>query len=128
MSDKSSEFRFDIKLQDNYILAESYGTESPENMSHVYKEIIDKVIEWDCNRVLYVEGFTNQISLQEMFIVWQNIFRIVEEKMIKGKIAVFDRNRDDHTINMISESLAAARGINARVFNNLDDAVAWLTK
>ncbi len=128
MSDKSSEFRFDIKLQDNYILAESYGTESPENMSHVYKEIIDKVIEWDCNRVLYVEGFTNQISLQEMFIVWQNIFRIVEEKMIKGKIAVFDRNRDDHTINMISESLAAARGINARVFNNLDDAVAWLIK
>jgi len=126
MSDKNSDFRFDIKLQDNYILAESYGTESPENMSHVYRQIIDKVIEWDCERVLYIEGFTNQISLQEMFIVWQQIFRIVEEKMIKGKIAVYDNNRDDHTINMISESLAAARGINARVFNNVDEAVALL--
>jgi len=126
LSDKNSDFRLDIKLQDSYILAESYGTESPENMFHVYKEIINKIIEWDCNRVLYVEGFTNQISLQEMFIVWQKIFRIVEEKMIKGKIGVFDKNKDDHTVNMISESLAAARGINARVFNSFDEAVAWL--
>ena len=126
MIDNKSDFKFETKLHDNYILAESSGTETAENMAYLYEEIIKKFIEWNCNRVLYIEGFTNQISLQDMFIVWRKIFRIVEEKEISGKIAVFDKNRDDHTINMISESLAAARGINARVFNDIDEAVAWL--
>jgi len=33
-----------------------------------------------------------------MFIVWRKIFRIVEEKEISSKIAVFDKNRDEYTI------------------------------
>lgn len=126
MSDQNSDFQFDIKLRDEYILAESVGTETPENMSYVYEEIIKKVIEWDCERVLYIERLSNQIPLEDMLLVWRKIFRIVEEKEINGSIAVFDEVKDDHTINVFSESLASAQGINAKVFNNLDEAVAWL--
>ena len=61
-----------------------------------------------------------------MLLVWRKIFRIVEEKEINGSIAVFDEVKDDHTINVFSESLASAQGINAKVFNNLDEAIAWL--
>ena len=128
MNQHNSDFNLDIKLQDGYILAESSGTETPGNMACVYEEIINKVIEWNCSRVLYIEGFANQISMHEMFIVWNNIFRIVEENNINGRIAVYDKVKDDHTVNLVSESLASARGINAKVFNNLDKAIEWLKK
>jgi len=126
MRNRNSDFQFDIRLQDDYILAESIGSETPENMSYVYEEIIKKVIEWNCERVLYIEGFSNQIPLQDMLLVWRKIFRILEENKINGSIAVFDKIKDDHTINIVSESLASAQGINAKVFNNLDEAIAWL--
>jgi hypothetical protein len=113
-------------LQDDYILAEASGIETAEIMLKVYEEIIDKVIAWKCNQVLYIEDFSNQIPLEEMLLVWRKIFRIVEKKNVHGRIAVFDRVKDDHTINTVSESLAQAHHINARVFNNLDQAIAWL--
>jgi hypothetical protein len=121
------EFKFAIKLQDDYILAEASGIETADIMLKVYVEIIDKVIEWKCNQVLYIEDFSNQIPLEEMLLVWRKIFRIVEDRNIHGRIAVFDRVKDDHTINTVSESLAQAQGINARVFNKLDQAITWLT-
>ena len=126
MNVQSSDFKFAIKLQDEYILAESSGNETPENMLYVYEEIIGKIIEWECERVLYIEGLLNQIPLQDMFVMWRKVFRIVDEKNINVRIAVFDRVKEDHTINIVSESLAKARGINAKVFNNLEDAITWL--
>jgi hypothetical protein len=126
MSIQNPDFEFDITLQNEYIHAESRGTETPENMVYVYENIIKKVIEWDCDRVLYIEGFSNQIPIEDMFVEWRKIFSMVEQKNIKGRIAVFDRVMDDHTINIVSESLAKARGIDAKVFNNLEDAITWL--
>jgi hypothetical protein len=123
-----TDFRFDISLKDSYILAEANGNETPENISHVYEEIIYKMIEWNCNRVLYIEHLSNQISLQDMLIMWKNVFRLVEEKNISGRIAVFDSVKDHKTINLISESLAGAQGINAKVFNDPDAALSWLLK
>lgn len=128
MQSNETDFRFDISLKDNYILAEAYGNETPENITRVYEEIIYKIIEWNCNRVLYMEHLSNQISLQDMLIMWKNIFRLVEEKNISGRIAVYDSVKDDKTVNLISESLAGARGINARVFNDPGAALDWLRK
>jgi len=120
------DYKLEIRLQGDYILAESSGVETPENMLDVYEKIINKVIECKCNRVLYIEGFSNQISMEEMMLIWRKIFKLIEKHNIDGRIAVFDRNKDDFTINMVSESLAGAQGINAKVFSNIDNAVAWL--
>lgn len=128
MREATPDFKFDIRLQDNYIRAESTGTETPDTMIYIYEEIIKKVIEWDCNRVLYIEGLLNQISIQDMLIAWRKIFRTVEDNNISGRIAVFDRNQDDYTINLVSESLANARGIEAKVFNDIDTAIEWLKR
>ena len=121
-----NDYKLEISLQGDYILAESSGIETPENMFHVYEQIINKVVEWKCNRVLYIEDFVNQISIEEMMLIWRRIFKLVQERNIDGRIAVFDRNKDDFTINMVSESLAGAQGINAKVFSNLDAALGWL--
>lgn len=126
MIDQNTDFEFNIVLQDGYILAESSGKETPENMAYVYETIIDKIIEWNCNRVLYIERFTNQIPMQDMLLVWQDIFRKVDERDVDGRIAVYDSVKEDYTINTVSESLASAHGINARLFTELDDALAWL--
>ena len=123
-----SDFQLDIRLEDGYIYAESFGTETPDTMRHVYEQIVEKMIEWECNRVLYIEGFTNQISIQDMLLEWRQIFRMVEENNIKGYIAVYDKVKEDRTVNLVSESLANARGINAKVFNDLDEAKLWLKK
>ena len=128
MAESNTDFHLDISLRDNYILAEASGKETPENMAFVYEEIINKITEWDCDRVLYIEHFANQISLQDMLIMWQKIFRLIKEKGIDGRIAVFDSVNSDHTVNLISESLACEQGINARVFTDLDAAIAWISK
>jgi hypothetical protein len=126
MSDQNTDFEFNILLKDGYILAESSGEETPENMAYVYETIIEKIAEWNCNRVLYIEKFSNQIPMQDMLLVWQNIFRKVEDSGVAGRIAVYDSVKEDYTVNTVSESLASAHGINARVFTDLDEALAWL--
>jgi len=121
-----NDYKLEIILQGDYILAETSGIETPENMLDVYEQIINKVIEWKCNRVLYIEGFSNQISMEEMMLVWRKIFKLVGDRDIEGRIAVFDKNKDDFSINMVSESLAGAQGINAKVFSSINNALAWL--
>lgn len=126
MSDQNTDFEFNIVLKDGYILAESSGEETPENMAYVYETIIEKIAEWNCNRILYIEKFSNQIPMQDMLLVWQDIFRKVEDSGVAGRIAVYDSVKEDYTVNAVSESLASAHGINARVFTDLDEALAWL--
>ena len=127
MQDQKVNFGFSIMMESDYIRAESSGEETPDIMFSVYKQIIGKILEWDCDRVLYIEGFVNQIPVEDMMLVWRKIFGLVKQKNIGGRIAVFDRVTDDLSINTISESLAKAQGIDARVFNDLDEAISWLT-
>lgn len=115
-----------IELRDGYIHAESHGIETLEGSTELFTTIISKIIEWDCDRVLYVENFTNQIPINEMLIMLEEVFKLVEEKNINGRIAIYDSNLDDLKANILSESLAESRGINARIFLDREHALDWL--
>lgn len=111
---------------DGYIRAECGGTETVENSIAIFTEIINRVVEWDCDRVLYVEHYANQIPMNEMLKMLEYVFALVRQKGINGRIAIYDSNINDRTINLLSESLAGAHGINARVFLSEEQAIDWL--
>jgi len=115
-----------IELRDGYIHAESFGIETMAGTTALFTEIITKVIEWDCDRVLYVENYTNQIPLSEMLSMLEKVFDLVKEKGIIGRIAIYDSNINDQEINMLSGSLAGSRGINAKIFLGQEQALDWL--
>lgn len=115
-----------MEMRDGYIRVESHGQESLENSIRLFREIINKVIDWDCDRVLYVENYTNQIPMDEMLQMLEEIFRQVKENGIDGRIAIYDTNIDDHAVNLVSEMLAGAHGINARIFPSEEEAIDWL--
>jgi hypothetical protein len=116
-----------IELRDGYIHAECSGIETLARSTEVFTTIITKVIEWECDRVLYVEHYTNQIPLSEMLTMLEQVFKLVEEQGINGRIAIYDSNINDQEINMLSGSLAGSRGINAKVFLDQEQAIDWLT-
>lgn len=115
-----------IELKDGYIHAESFGIETLERSTVLFTTIIEKVVEWQCDRVLYVENYTNQIPLNEMLTMLEQVFKQVEEMGIHGRIAIYDSNVNDQEINMLSESLAGSRGISAKVFLDQEQAIDWL--
>lgn len=115
-----------IELRDGYIHVESYGIETLERSTELFTTIITKVVEWDCDRVLYVENFTNQIPLSEMLSMLEQVFSLVKEKGINGRIAIYDSNTNDHEVNMLSQSLAGSRGISAKIFPDQEQALVWL--
>ncbi|MCG6887345.1 MAG: hypothetical protein LJE74_09060 [Proteobacteria bacterium] len=120
------DYNFKIEQRDGYIYAESSGHETLENSRAVYESIIKKIIEWNCNKVVYIEGFENQIPISEVCVLMDTIFKEVKTAGLKVRFAFYDRNGDHDAVNLLSESLAGAQGINAKVFQNEEDAIAWI--
>lgn len=121
-----TEHTLHIEERDGYLYAETTGRETADVMYSVFMTLIDHVVETDCNRVLYVEGFDNQIPVPEMVHVIDKIVDAAQQAGIHARFAVYDRNVDHAEANIAVGTLARARGIHARTFGSLADAVAWI--
>ncbi len=115
-----------IELRDGYIHAESFGTETLARTTTIFTAILEKVVEWQCDRVLYIENFSNQIPLSEMLSLLEDLFKQVEEAKINVHLAIYDSNINDQDINMLASYLAGTRGIHVKIFLNPEQAIDWL--
>jgi len=115
-----------IELRDGYIHVESFGIETLERSTAMYTAILEKVLEWQCDRVLYVENFTNQIPLNEMLSMLEKLFKLVEAAKINVRLAIYDSNINDQEINMLASYLAGTKGIHVKVFLSPEQAIDWL--
>lgn len=121
-----TDYTLHVEARDGYLYAETSGHETADVSYSVFMTLIDHVVETGCNRVLYVEGFDNQIPIPEMVHVIEKAIDAAQQAGVHARLAVYDRNAAHAEANAISESLAGVRGINARVFDDLDDAIAWI--
>ena len=115
-----------IELRDGYIHAESFGTETLARTTTIFTAILEKVVEWQCDRVLYIKNFSNQIPLSEMLSLLEDLFKQVEEAKINVHLAIYDSNINDQDINMLASYLAGTRGIHVKIFLNPEQAIDWL--
>jgi len=115
-----------IELRDGYIYVESFGIETQARTTTMFTAIIEKVIEWQCDRVLYIENFINQIPLSDMLSLLEQLFKKVEEEKINVRLAIYDSNINDQDINMLASYLAGTRGIHVKIFLSPEQAIDWL--
>lgn len=115
-----------IELRNGYIHAESFGIETLERSTVMFSAILEKVIEWQCDRVLYIENFINQIPLTEVLSLLEQLFKLVEEEKINVRLAIYDSNVNDQEINMLASYLAGTRGIHVKIFLSPEQAIDWL--
>jgi len=81
--------------------------------------------ELQYRKVLVEQQFDKPLSTIEAFTLVEELLKMI---VIKARIAFVDRDSTQNDINMFAETVAVNRGIFARVFTNITDAMNWLEK
>jgi len=122
------EYRFSAELKNGYL---HVRVEGDNNVSTVLRWVTDGLEacrKHRCNRVLveeYLEG--ESLSDGETFTVVAEAARAAREHV--SHMAYIDAN-PEHRKDMLTfaKYVADLRGVNMRVFDNVRDAEAWLTR
>ena len=118
------DFTLRFEQKDGYLYAFVTGPKDSLQIADEYwKRIHAKAVELESDRVLVEEDFPNQVSTAEMF---QGAETIAEMFRGLAKVAHLDQRVSDMSLNRFGETVAANRGLLARVFNNRNDAEKWL--
>lgn len=120
------DYEFSIEQRDGYIYATASGHETFENNLALYEAILEKALEWNCHKIVYVEDFENQMPVSQLCKLMEILFRKVTDAGIDVRFAFHDRQSSHRTANILAESLAGAQGINARVFPSEAAAIEWI--
>ena len=119
--DRIKPYQLEFRHYENYLHAIASGEMDSLEVSTAYwREIAQECWRRGHKRLLVEEDFPNAIPDEDMVRVVCN----APEELLDVKIAFFDRYADHN--NLLGEFLAGSRGINGRVFFNLEDARAWL--
>jgi hypothetical protein len=123
-----SEKPYTLSFQDRpgYLYAYVEGDEDGYEVSRAYwQEVADEVRRSGVKQVLIDENITGNGTIADAF-------RFGSELPGMGfgrtRIAFVDRHLDQDEVNRFGELVALNRGMNARVFNDLPEAEAWLLK
>jgi hypothetical protein len=120
----------DIKLiiADDHLLLIANGNYSLPEANHLFKQAIDKAVLYNRHKILidvtnvtgsipYIDRFYYSKNLAEYSI--NNSFNKANSIAVVGKEPIVDKDR-------FGETVAVNRGLNVRVFTDMEDATMWL--
>lgn len=108
-----------------YLYAYVSGEKDSYEISKQYwTEIAERLKESGFDRVLIDEDIEEVVSLMDEF---QLVSELPEIGFTGIRIAFYDRKIEHKDLNEFGELVASNRGMNARVFNDLELAVAWIS-
>ena len=107
-----------------YLHARFMGTHSPENLLRFLEETHEEGIR-SGHTALLLEIISEGGSLG-----FSNLYRVISQRSSAGtkfrKIAYVDLSDRDPSGMTFAENVAANRGVNIRLFRDLNEARAWL--
>jgi hypothetical protein len=117
-----------IEEKDNYIRVEASGNRVPGRLAEDAIQLWAKVSEHcrvkNISNILAIYNISGNIPSQVIIDVTRNPESFGWNKSLK--LALVDLNEDSRKGNYLTEAIAARRGYAFRVFDNEEEARAWL--
>lgn len=122
--DPQKEFNLTFEHRPKYLYAYVTGERDSYQISRDYwQEVADHIADTDYNRLLIDEDIAEAASVAD-------VYRLVSDLPGMGfagvRIAFYDRRIEHHELNDFGALVASNRGLNGRVFNDVDKAISWL--
>ena len=113
-------------LKDDYLHVRIEGENTAENVKRYLAEVQDLCLQHKCNKVLIEENLTGPtISTYNIFTIAEQGSRHISPDI--HKIAYIDMNPEHNTEAMhFAETVAQNRGVNIRLFTDLQLAIEWI--
>ena len=121
---KPYKLTFDVRPQFLYAYVE--GEHDSYEISRAYwQEVADESVRLGVRRVLIDENIVETGTVAEAF---QLASEIPQMGFGNTRIAFVDRYLDQNDVNQFGELVAVNRGVNGKIFNDLETAEQWLIK
>ena len=123
-ADPANDYSLSFEHRPDYLYAYVTGVKDNYDISRRYwQEIADHLRTTGYKSVLVDEDITEPASVID-------VFQLVSEFPAMGftgiRIAFYDRKIEHHELNSFGELVASNRGMNGRVFNDIDSAEKWI--
>ena len=117
---------YKLKKEDkgDYLYFHVTGTDSLEVSKAFWREIIETSTNLNCQKILVDEELEGSVPVGDIFEVITSGLDIHD--VMSMKIAFVDRFSEQMEENIFGERVATNRGINGKVFNNIEEAEQWL--
>jgi len=119
-------YEMKVTFMGQYVEALSIGEKSARTADKLWAEIIQVCQEQDCYRVLGIAESTRQMTVMDS-INHEELFKKFGVTP-KYKIAWTESNRQEFEKLKNLEIILVNRGYRGKVFNDVDEARAWLLK
>lgn len=121
--DTTKPYRLTFEQRDGYLYAYVEGEEDSYDISIAYwQETADEAKRLGVGSVLIEENITGTGSVLDAYRFAADIAR-----MGFGRVAFVDRQLDHQEVNAFAELVALNRGLNCKIFNDINAAEAWLS-
>jgi len=116
-------YKITYKEFGDYLYCYVEGKDTQQTTLGFWLDIAAKVRDLGYDKVLVEEDLEGEISITELYEV---LTQGAEMEMIGFRIAFFDRHADHDEVNQFGETVAKNRGIDGRVFTDIEEAKTWL--
>lgn len=117
---------YEVKFEEreDYLYVSVRGPEEILSESlKVWKDIAQQCKDKGYTTVLIAEDVDTQLSIMDLYTF---AAELPEIGFIGIAIAHVNRRIDQHKNSLFAETVGINRGLNGKVFNNMDDAIKWL--
>lgn len=120
--EKSKPYEIEIKERGEYLYARVSGeTLKPEIAKQYWDEIADTAFELKKSKIMIEKCFSQSVSAPEMLEMGDYLGKLLATK----KIAFLDRYKNT-AINNLGQKIAVNRGVEIKVFQDVEEAEKWL--
>jgi hypothetical protein len=119
-------YHINFILEEDHLHARVEGDNTPKDVANYMTEIQNRCSQYKCRKVLIEENLTGPtISTFDIFKIVDQASQNVPSTV--QKIAYVDMNaQHDHEAMHFAETVALNRGVNIKLFTNLQLAREWL--
>ncbi len=109
---------------DNYLAFRVVGEDSVEVSLSYFHQVADTCKQKGFKKALIIEDLEGDLPTSEIFTVTEQL-----PAVLRGlKVAFIDLRPNHASDNRFGETVVRNRGCNIRVFNDVNEARAWLTE
>ncbi len=118
-------YTLEFENRDTYLYAHLTGEDSFSASLSYWNEIADQLNKTGHKKLLVHENLTGELTEEEMYDL---IVDLADSGMNEIRIAFFDENPADETINNLGQLVANHRGGNVCIFKDLSNACSWIER
>jgi hypothetical protein len=119
----SSSYELEFEDRGDYLYARLTGRDSVDAGLHYWQAIADRAVELGHKKILVHENMLGRLTKAQMFDL---VTRLVQPEYLGIRIAFFDENLDDSTLNALGQLVAVNRGATVEIFPSLQAAQHWI--